>query len=161
MTKELHQLLKENEQFKRRLDLLEARNQIRNAIPTYSFSKISFSELKNIVEIKPKLNYDKFNHWFNDENIILNEKDILFLKNLIDKNIFFMENYKEEDLKVKFITPILNRIDFINIDKEIRDFYDENLFYQTEQFILNGETDFVVAKGYFYSEKPYFFYTRV
>jgi hypothetical protein len=161
MTKELHQLLKENEQFKRRLDLLEARNQIRNAIPTYSFSKISFSELKNLVKIKPKLNYDKFNHWFNDENIILNEKDILFLKNLIDKNIFFMENYKEEDLKVKFITPILNRIDFINIDKEIRDFYDENLFYQTEQFILNGETDFVVAKGYFYSEKPYFFYTRV
>ncbi|MCK5521686.1 MAG: hypothetical protein KAI83_01005 [Thiomargarita sp.] len=157
MTKELHQLLKENEQFKRRLDLLEARNKIRNAIPTYSFSKISFSELKNLVEIKPKLNYDKFNHWFNDENIILNDKDTLFLKNLIDKNIFFLENYKEEDLKVKFITPILNRIDFINIDKEIRDFYDENLFYQTDQFILNGETDFVVAKGYFYSEKPYFF----
>ncbi len=77
MTKELHQLLKENEQFKRRLDLLEARNKIRNAIPTYSFSKISFSELKNIVEIKPRLNYDKFNHWFNDENIILNDKDIL------------------------------------------------------------------------------------
>ncbi len=73
--------------------------------------------------------------------------DIVFLKNLIDKNIFYLDNYKEEDLKVKFITPILNRINFVDIDKEIRDFYDENLFYQTDQFVLNGATDFVVAKG--------------
>jgi hypothetical protein len=159
MTKkiELQQLLKENEELRKRLDLLEARKEIKNEIPTYSFSQISFSDLKNIVEVKPKLNYDKFNHWFNDESIIVNNEDTIFLKNLIDKNIFYLENYKEEDLKVKFITPILNRIDFVNIEKEIRDFYDENLFYKTDQFILNGETDFVVAKGYFFSEKPYFF----
>lgn len=154
---ELQQLLKENEELRKHLDLLEAKQEIKDEIPTYSFSKISFSDLKNIAEIKPKLNYDKFNHWFNDESIIVNNEDIKFLKNLIDKNIFYLENYKEEDLKVKFITPILNRIDFVNIEKEIRDFYDENLFYKTDKFILNGETDFVVAKGYFFSEKPYFF----
>ncbi len=154
---ELQKLLKENQELRRRLDLLENKKEIKDEIPTYSFSQISFSDLKNIAEVKPKLNYDKFNHWFNDESIIVNNEDTIFLKNLIDKNIFYLENYKEEDLKVKFITPILNRIDFVNIEKEIRDFYDENLCYKTDQFILNGETDFVVAKGYFFSEKPYFF----
>jgi len=154
---ELQQLLKENENLKSRLNLLEVKYQIRDEIPTYCFSQIGFSDLKKIVEIKPKRNYDKFDDWFNDENIILNDEDIIFLKNLIDQNIFYLDNYKEEDLKVKFITPILNRINFVNIDKEIRDFYDENLFYQTDQFILNGETDFVIAKGYFFSEQPYFF----
>ena len=89
MTKkiELQQLLKENEELRKRLDLLEARKEIKNEIPTYSFSQISFSDLKNIVEVKPKLNYDKFNHWFNDECIIVNNEDTIFLKNLIDKNI--------------------------------------------------------------------------
>jgi len=154
---ELQQLLKENEELKNRLNLLEVKYQIKEEIPTYCFSQIGFSDLKKIVEIKPKLNYHKFDDWFNDENIKLDDEDIHFLKNLIDNNIFYLENYKEEDLKVKFITPILNRINFVNIDKEIRDFYDENLCYQTEQFILNGEADFVVAKGYFFSELPYFF----
>lgn len=154
---ELQLLLKENEDLKNRLASLEAKKGIKDEIPTYCFSQIGFSDLKKIVEIKPKLNYDKFNDWFTDEDIILNDEDIIFLENLIDKNIFYLENYKEEDLKVKFITPILNRIDFVNIDKEIRDFYDENLCYQTDQFVLNGETDFVVAKGYFFPEQPYFF----
>jgi hypothetical protein len=154
---ELQQLLKENQDLKSRLNLLEIKKGIKEEIPTYSFSQIGFSDLKKIVEIKPKLGYEKFSDWFNDENILLDDEDIIFLQNLIEKNIFYLENYKEEDLKVKFITPILNRIDFTNIDKEIRDFYDENLFYQTEQFILNGEADFVVAKGYFFPEQPYFF----
>jgi len=154
---ELQLLLKENEDLKNRLASLEAKKGIKDEIPTYCFSQIGFSDLKKIVEIKPKLNYDKFNDWFTDENIRLTDEDIIFLENLIDKNIFYLENYKEEDLKVKFITPILNRIDFVNIDKEIRDFYDENLCYQTDQFVLNGETDFVVAKGYFFPEQPYFF----
>jgi hypothetical protein len=63
--------------------------------------KLGFSDLKKIVEIKPKLNYNKFDDWFNNENVILDDEDIIFLKNLIDKNIFYLENYKEEDLKVK------------------------------------------------------------
>ncbi len=156
MTEETElRLLRENEALRRRLDLLEGRS--KDEIPTYYFSQIGFSDLKNIVKLKPKLNYDKFNDWFNDENIVLTDDDTAFLRKLIEKNIFYMENYKEEDLKVKFITPVLNRIDFVNIDKEIRDFYEEKLFYKTDQFILTGETDYVVSKGYYFAENPYFF----
>ncbi|NOQ35522.1 MAG: hypothetical protein GQ569_06455, partial [Methylococcaceae bacterium] len=37
------------------------------------------------------------------------------------------------------------------------DFYEESLVYETDDFILKGITDFVVAKGLEYPEKPYFF----
>ena len=64
---------------------------------------------------------------------------------------------KESDLKVKFIAPILNRIDFRDVDKEIRDFYEEKMTYKTDKFILTGTPDFLISKGLEYSEKPYFF----
>ena len=69
-----------------------------------------------------------------------------------------MKYYKEENLKVRFIGPILNKINFI-IDDNIKDFYNEKLTYKNENFIFNGEVDFVVANtdGLFNSEKPYFF----
>lgn len=131
--------------------------EVNKAIPNYRFSHITFSDLKSIVDIKPRLNYEKFNDWFNDSSVELIDDDVVFLENLINKNVFFITNYKEEDLKVKFITPILNRIDFVDIDKEIRDFYDEYLCYEAEKYILSGETDFVIAKGYFFAERPFFF----
>jgi hypothetical protein len=42
-------------------------------------------------------------------------------------------------------------------DKEIRGFYELPMSYTTDKFILNGTVDFVVSKGLFQSEKPYFF----
>lgn len=128
-----------------------------NIIPSYRFSQISFNDLKKIINIKPKLNYAKFHDWFDNKTVELNNEDTIFLDNLIKKNEFFLDNYKEEELKVKFITPILNRIDFVDIDKEVRDFYDEPLCYETDRYSLSGETDFMVAKGYFFAEQPYFF----
>ncbi|MEA3314794.1 MAG: hypothetical protein U9Q30_02905, partial [Campylobacterota bacterium] len=53
--------------------------------------------------------------------------------------------------------PILNNILFLNFDNNLRDFYNGKLIYKTDNFILNGESDFMVAKGLIDSEKPYFF----
>jgi hypothetical protein len=150
-TEKLQQLLKENRELKKKLNL-----EIEE-IPSYSFSQITHLELRSIVEIKPKLDYAKFDDWFNHSNITLDNTELSFLKNLITKHAFSIESYKEETLKIKFIAPILNRIDFSDLDKEICDFYDESLTYETKTFILTGKVDFMVSKGYFYSEKPYFF----
>lgn len=137
--------------------MLNSQQTQQNIMTNYRFSQINFNDLKKIANIKPKLNYEKFNNWFNSNDCKLNNDDTVFLENLIKRNIFFLDNYKEEDLKVKFITPILNRIDFVDIDKEVRDFYDEYLCYETDSYILSGEADFMVAKGYFFAEQPYFF----
>ncbi|KOR27364.1 hypothetical protein TI05_19180, partial [Achromatium sp. WMS3] len=62
-----------------------------------------------------------------------------------------------EELKIKFIAPIINRVKFTNPEYEIRDFYEQSITYISDKFILTGIVDFVVAKGLEYSKKPYFF----
>jgi hypothetical protein len=125
-------------------------------IPIYYFSKIKDHELRQLVNIKQKFSTDIFDNWFNNQ-IIIKDNDIQFLTELLNKEFNFIRIYQEEDLKVKFIAPILNKIDFRDINKEIRDFYEQKITYQTENFILTGITDFLISKGLEYSEKPYFF----
>ncbi|KHD08969.1 hypothetical protein PN36_09180 [Candidatus Thiomargarita nelsonii] len=125
-------------------------------LPIYYFSKIKDQELRQLVNIKQKFSTDIFDNWFNNQ-IIIKDNDIQFLTELLNKEFNFIRIYQEEDLKVKFIAPILNKIDFRDINKEIRDFYEQKITYKTENFILTGITDFLISKGLEYSEKPYFF----
>jgi hypothetical protein len=125
-------------------------------IPVYYFSQIKDDDLRKLVHIKQKFSDNIFDHWFNNE-ITLKGSDIEFITELLNKEFHFIRIYKEEDLKVKFIAPILNRIDFRDVDKEIRDFYEEKMTYKTDQFILTGTPDYLISKGLEYSEQPYFF----
>ena len=125
-------------------------------VPTYSFSNISFRELKNLVDIEQKIDKGNFDSWFNSEISISDEVES-FLQKLIDKNKPLMKYYKEEDLKLHFLSHIFGKINFTSYENSFRDFYNENLKYETPNFILNGETDFLLASGLFESKTPYFF----
>ena len=130
--------------------------EINQEIPTYTFSTISFRNLEQLVDIKRIISTDIFCSWF-DTEIQINSADKIFLNNLIQENYFLIESYNEEELKVKFISPILNLVKFTNVEYEIRDFYEAKITYKTDKFVLTGTTDFLVAKGLEYSKKPYFF----
>lgn len=124
--------------------------------PIYSFSKIDFKKLKSLFQIKRDFNNKVFEEWFSFNYELLDpEKE--FLKNLIERNIYLVDSYKEEDLKINFIAPLLTKVDYFLIDKEIRSYYEESIRYETSKFILNGTTDFLVSKGLEYSEQPLFF----
>jgi len=97
-----------------------------------------------------------FNHWLNCD-LVLTDEEIQFLTTLLEREIELIKVYNEEDLKIHFIAPILNKIDYKSFQHKIRDFYEETLVYETSQFILSRITDFVVATGLEYPEKPYFF----
>ena len=145
-------LLKKIEELKAELSKL----QVQEDIPIYSFSQMTFDKLHKLFNMKVNITQRIFDSWFNN-NIQLNKNDVEFCTDLINDNSFLIESYKEEDLKVKFITPILNRVKFIDTDIPFRDFYEEKITYKTDTFILTGKTDFLVAKGLEFSEKPYFF----
>jgi len=127
-----------------------------NGIKSYAFSKITAKQLKSLVNISQKINENIFDDWF-DFEIEFDNELISFLSTLIDKNKSLIKSYNEEDLKVKFIIPLLNKVDFLSYKNEFRDFYELALHYQNDKFIFNGTTDFVVSKGLFESQKPYFF----
>lgn len=122
----------------------------------YSFSKMTYSKLEECVSVKKRFDKTRFNIWFNfDYNI--SDVNINFLQNLIDTYGDFLDGFKEESLKALFVIPILNKVDFFLRDYECAGLYEEPLFYETQKFIWNGTTDFIVAKGLEKSEKPYFF----
>lgn len=150
---ELSLLQEINELKKKVTDLTEAHD---SSIPTYQYSKIRESDLKILFDIEKKLSNNKFNDWFNNE-IDLNSETVEFLENLIEQNSGLIDDYNEEDLKIYLISPLLNKINFILKDEEIRGFYELPMRYSTDKFILNGTVDFVISKGLFQSEKPYFF----
>lgn len=119
-------------------------------------SKIRDIDLKKFVNIKENLSREIFKTWFNN-NTIINSETELFLKELIDENEVLIKSYKEEDLKIYFISPLLNKINFKSFENEIRGYYEEKLTHKTEKFIFSGTTDFLVSKGLTESETPYFF----
>jgi hypothetical protein len=158
MSEEIEQkLLRQIEQLQK--DIRELKGitiQEQNQIPTYAFGKITHTILKRLVMIEKNLDRKVFENWFGTvENI--DSKISFRLKQLIDENESLIDTYNEEDLKVNFVIPVLNEIRFKSFEDGFRDFYELPIRYETDKFILNGTTDFVVSKGLVESKKPYFF----
>ncbi len=147
-------LLKEIEELKRKVTLLE--DNAAQKIPVYQYSKIRDSDLKALFEIEKNLDDRIFNAWFSN-NFVIDFATESFLNDLIVDNKYLIDSYSEEDLKINFIAPILNKVRFKSYEKKIRDFYELPLTYQTDAFILSGTIDFAVAEGLVESKKPYFF----
>jgi hypothetical protein len=132
----------------------EAFKQHKNKLPIYS--KIKDKDLRHLFNLERRLESDIFEPWFNNGRSLTAE-EVDFLTDLLLMEADFVKIYREEDLKIHFISPILNRVNFKLLDNKVRDFYEEPLIYQTDRFILKGEIDFVVASGLEYARKPYFF----
>jgi hypothetical protein len=128
----------------------------KNEIPTYSFSQIKREKLDELVDIERKLGQTVFKEWF-ESDFQISESDTLFLQNLLDKNNELINIYHEEDLKVNFIAPLINRVDFFMLDKNIRSFYNEKISFKSENFIFRGEVDFTVSVGIEKAKEPHFF----
>jgi len=138
-----------------RVNRLEGKNE--EGIPSYSFSKIKYEELESVVDINENIDKENiFKRWFVNE-VTISVDNTHFLEKLIDRNINLIKFYHEEDLKVNFIMPLLNYIDFFLLDYNIRSFANEKITYKTDKFIFNGEADFIFSKGLKKAQKPYFF----
>jgi len=125
-----------------------------NNTKTYSFSKMRDSELTQLFDIEQKINKNIFNSWF-DNDISVTKDTYNFLVELLEEEKEYISFYDEEDLKMRFLSPILLKVNFKNTD--FRDFYDEKLVYKTEEFILKGEVDFTISTSLRVAKKPYFF----
>jgi hypothetical protein len=156
MSEELElKLIQKIEELEKEIQSLKKENV--EQIPTYSFSNIKFNDLEELVDIKQIfLQNDIFNYWFN-ANIEISKDDIKFLTNLINENIDLINLYHEEDLKINFIAPLIKKVNFFMIDKDIRNFFNEKITYKSDNFIFSGEADFIFSKGIKKAIKPYFF----
>ncbi len=66
-----------------------------------------------------------------------------------------MGSYSEEELRIRFIGPLLNKVDYRF--KNTRDWYQRPLKAKINKVTIGGYVDFMVAKGFKEPEIPYFF----
>ncbi len=123
-------------------------------IKSYNFSTIKYSDLEDIVNITPKLNNSKFDDWF-QYHYAISENEITFLDNLLKKHYLHLSSYFEDTLKIKFIGPILNQVDFTA--EYIQDWYHASLGGEVNGVEIKGFADYMVATGTREPHKPYFF----
>ena len=123
-------------------------------IKSYNFSNIKFSDLENLVKIRPQYNAGQFDDWFNHQYEI-SEIENSFFEKLIEKHILLLNSYFEDTLKAKFIIPILNLVDF-NAEY-LHDWYHASLSGEINGVEIKGFTDYMVASGTRDPRKPYFF----
>ncbi len=124
---------------------------------SYNFSNIRFSDLEEIVDIrmgKDEIPPTKFREWFQYE-YVLSKEEIRFFDKLIKKHFYQLRAYSEEKLKMRFLSSVLNQVDFM-ID-DIQDWYDAQIQGEINGIQFKGFADFMVAKGRKTPQKPYFF----
>ena len=123
-------------------------------IKSYNSSNIKFSDLEDIVKLTPQYDEKKFDEWFNYVYEI-NETENKFFEDLIEKHRLLLNSYFEDTLKMKFIGPILNLVDF-NAEY-LHDWYHASLSGEINGVEIKGFTDYMVASGTRDPRKPYFF----
>jgi hypothetical protein len=119
-----------------------------------SFHKITLADLQSFIEINEIVDCKPFDEWFSYAYSLTDEEKGL-LTALVEPNIIYFDSFTEEELKAKFIIPILNKIDFRG--PKIRDWYERPLKGVINGVLLTGPTDFMVATGIETPQSPFFF----
>lgn len=119
-----------------------------------SFSTITLNALRQVIPLKQIVDDTRFDTWFGYQPT-LNESEKDLLQKLLNKHRPYFPNYSEEELKAKFIIPILNKVDFMVGD--VKDWYERPLRTVLNDVEIGGYTDYMVAKGEDEPELPYFF----
>ncbi|MGB5685464.1 MAG: hypothetical protein WBM35_06620 [Candidatus Electrothrix sp.] len=148
------QLIREIETLKQKVAVLEGQGEPQ--IPTYRYHKTRDRDLTALFDIERNVERERFASWFTSP-VKVDTATEAFLAELIEENTLLIDSYGEEDLKIKFIGPLLKQVRFTSYEKRVRDFYEVSMTYATDRFILKGTVDFMVAEGLVDSKTPYFF----
>ena len=123
-----------------------------------NFSSVNISDLDKIVNLEMIKNSNYFNEWFGFKYKISQDEEN-FLKTLIGKieleERFEVGEFSEEEIKMKFLAPLLNKISFIG--KNYRDWYERPIKAKINGVFFSGITDLIIANGEFEPTEPLFF----
>jgi hypothetical protein len=114
-------------------------------ILTFGLTKIGFNDSTPLLD-----------EWLNVQDPVFNQAEQYIFENIYTKGIQKMTTWSEEDLKMKFISPVLE-LGRVMDDTNFASFFDKKLEAQVEGYNLSVKADFVVAKGLLdYMIRPFF-----
>lgn len=119
-----------------------------------SFSNVKFNQLEEFFTLSLEVRDAKFSKWF-DFPYEVSPEELRSLDNLLLDKRLIIRGFTEEELKAKFIIPLLNLVDFR--DENIADWYERSIKSVINGLEIGGKTDFLVASGIKEPKVPYFF----
>ena len=94
--------------------------------------------------------------WLKTDILQLTDTEQDNFTNAHQKCVKYLSTWGEEDLKMKFISPILE-LGKLMEDEKFASFFDKKLAATVQGYALSVKADFVVAKGLMdFMQKPYF-----
>jgi len=119
-----------------------------------SFSKWTTDEVEETFQLTPHLTHPTLTAWLTPE-VAIAEDDHQWLAKLQQQLIANVHYWNEQELQIKFIGRLLNRIDFDQ--PHYKAFYEREISAVYQHQELSGLVDFVVAEGRGVPKAPYFF----
>jgi hypothetical protein len=96
------------------------------------------------------------NDWLNVEMPLLTASEQPFFEEIYQKALIHVKTWAEEDLKMKFISPILY-LGRLMDDTNFVSMFDKSLSATVKKYKLSVKPDFVIGSGLMnYMQKPYF-----
>ncbi|TAE67446.1 MAG: hypothetical protein EAZ85_15060, partial [Bacteroidetes bacterium] len=117
------------------------------------FEQWLYEDVQKVFGIKRIRNHPVLAEWLSVPDALPLEKPLLKLQNLIEMRI---EAWNEDELKLNFIAPLLNEIDY-NFLPHYAVFSQRYFSLQTDTVEANGRVEWLVSTGEQTPQKPFFF----
>lgn len=128
-------------------------------LPTYKFSSFSEEMARKAFGLKPHLSEDGFlTEWLGRAATqTINIEEQRQLDRFQRKLKLFVRSWNEQELRERFIVPVIELVDFDLYDLEVVSFAERPMQVTYNKSIIQGKVEWMVASGLFEPEHPFFF----
>lgn len=128
-------------------------------LPVYTFSSFTEEMVRDAFGVKQELNAEGFlTDWLEKaETVEINNEEHKSLARLNQKLKIFVRGWNEQELRGKFIDPLIELVDFDLYSLEVAAFAEREMKITYNQNILQGKVEWMVARGVYAPKQPFFF----
>ncbi|MGB1241831.1 MAG: hypothetical protein ACPG49_04880 [Chitinophagales bacterium] len=127
-------------------------------IHTFQFSSFTEQKARRVFQLKRELSSNLLDDWFGRVNQInISEEELKVINRLQVKLNIYVNGWNEDELKWKFIGPLIELVNFDDHILEIASFTERPLGIKIKNTEIKGFVDLMVATGISAPEHPFFF----
>lgn len=130
-----------------------------NKLPIFTFASFSEERARLMFGFKPQLKPEGYlDEWIkNAQQETITDSEEKQLMRLHRKLRLFVRGWNEQELREKFIIPVVEIVDFDMYDLEVVSFAEREMKVVFDQKIIQGKVKCMVANGFFEPHHPFFF----
>ena len=124
----------------------------------FSFSNFTEQKARRFFDLKQEIKINLLKDWETQAEIIeITSSETERLQKLQTKLSIYVRGWNEDELKIKFIAPLIEEVNFDNPDLEVASFSERPLNLIINKTEIKGIVDLMVATGISAPEHPFFF----